>query len=351
MPDEARSESQLDIDKLVAIDLNAEDLLRQRERVAESLKWLITVVFGFSFTVAGSNILGSLSPFALKPLAGPWHSWLINIEILLVFSATATVFYLQGTMHLDIRFASTPDYQPRPFNFILDFVTIAATMLPFIAMAISLDETTTSRVGFTGFFFAYLLLLELGLALLVVADARNSSWIQKIWPDAIYRAPGPDRHLLSYWMIMNSLVFITIGVLFFAMSKGGQCPTQVGLAFPTFLALFGAVTISRDVLDYFWAWPFVFPYSKKAKRKYLWPISWIMKERKWGVLYPAKVLGYLLLGVVVITIFVNRWDSYPYWAATCMQKSDKVERPRIASRARRRRVVTSGHGTAFRIVP
>lgn len=298
------------------VDQEAKNLLSQRERITENLKWLITVIFGFSFTVAGSNILGALSPFAQgKPLVGTWHSWPINIEILAIFSATATVFYYQGTRHLDIRFASSPAYQPRPFNFIVDFGTIAITMVPFIAMAISLDDTTTSHVGFTGFFFAYLLLLELGLALLVVADVRNSPLVRRIWPDAIYRAPGEERHLRCYWMIMNSLVFIVIGSLFWAMSRGGGCPTQVGSAFPWFLALFGAVTISRDIMDYWWAWPFVFPHSKEAKVKYLWPLSWIRKETK-----EAKLLGYLLLIPVVAIIFVNHWQSYAYWAATCIRQ-------------------------------
>jgi hypothetical protein len=132
----------------------AKFLLRQRERTIDNVKRLFAVVFAVSFTTLGRNAFDSMKEIVLghRPFP-PWHVVVFNLEMLAVFTATASVFYHQGTKFLDWRYASRERDEAVPLGFASDFFIVVVTMIPFILMANSIDHTLTDVIGFTAFFF------------------------------------------------------------------------------------------------------------------------------------------------------------------------------------------------------
>lgn len=88
---------------------SARDLVRQGERTVDNLKRLFAVVFALSFAIVVHGILARLNHVVLPPGASiPAWRWLLNIEMVAVFMATAAVFYHQSLKFLDIRYAKEP---------------------------------------------------------------------------------------------------------------------------------------------------------------------------------------------------------------------------------------------------
>lgn len=300
----------------------AKHLLRQRERTIDNVKRLFAVVFALSYTVAGRNafekILPVLNGERLAPI--PWQSWFANIETLAVFTVTAAVFYHQGAKFLDWRYASGSHDEAHPLGFAWDFFTLITTMVPFILMANSLDPRATSKAGFTAFFFSYILLLTWGLVLLVLAEMRHTNWFrsrvlrdEKLSEGELRR----DSALRRYWLLMNSIVVLVIAIVFGVdIWSGDTCPTRTGAHFPSFLAVFGVIALSRDWLDFAWSWPVLYPVRSDTPRR--WPISWIENGRGyWKRGNVWTLAGLFFLGSYLYVAYLDSWWDYSRWAKAC----------------------------------
>jgi hypothetical protein len=243
-------------------DEEKDTLVRQGERTIDNLKRLVAVIFALSFGIAGLSVIKRIeNVLSTSGSMGAGRPVLIlNIEMLAVFTVTAAIFYHQGTKFLDHRYASKPWSEAHPFGFALDFITLVLTMVPFYFMAHSLSPDITHRVGYTMYFWSYSTLIYVGLLLLVVAEIRHFPVIrdrifkERLNPDEINR----DRRLRSFWFVMNSLTLIAIMTLFnHEVSSGNACPTN-GSPFK-FLYIFGAIALFRDILDYTFAWRYIYP--------------------------------------------------------------------------------------------
>lgn len=297
-------------------------LLRQRERTIDNVKRLFAVVFALSFTTMGRNAYETLKPYIIGDAApAAVHVWGTYLEMVVVFVVTASVFYHQGAKFLDWRYASAASTEAHPAGFAWDFAVVFGTMIPFILMANSLDPAVTSKVGFTAFFFSYVLLISQGLVLLLWAEFRHSKYFRgSILRTETMAEEELDRDavLRTYWLAMNGLVYFIIALLFnLAISHGLACPIRVGSQFPWFLIAFGVVTMCRDWLDFAWAWPFVYPVEKPH---YRWPLTWII-ERPWWI---SKWDGYLVVGLVIVALafveafYFDAWWNYGYWTRVCI---------------------------------
>lgn len=306
-----------------ATPANDPSLLRQRERTIDNVKRLFATVFALSYTVVGRNAFEKILPLIDGQRTSPvaWQSWFTNIELLLVFTVTTAVFYHQGAKFLDWRYASGTNDEAHPLGFAWDFFTLITTMGPFILMANSLDPRATDKTGFTGFFFSYILLLTWGLVLLVLSELRHSNWFrshvlsdEKLSAEELIR----DGALRRYWLLMNSLVVLTIAIVFWLDVRAGDiCPMRPrSMGFPVFLSLFGLIALSRDWLDFAWAWPVLYPVRNDTPRR--WPISWIVSGRgygRWGNVWTA--LGIIFLCGYLYLAYLDRWWDYSAWTKAC----------------------------------
>jgi protein-S-isoprenylcysteine O-methyltransferase Ste14 len=306
-PDEAPSEQ----DK---------DLIRQGERTVDNLKRLFAVVFALSFAALAGAAIDKLRPLMTEKVLPPpaLLSWMLNIEMLVVFVVTAGVFYHQSTKFLDIRYAKHPWAEAHPLGFALDYLTLVLTAAPFFLMAHGFSTQVTHRVGYLWFFGAYVLLLGFGLTLLMVSEFRHSRFVRvRILKETISdQEIQRESTLRTYWFVMNSFVLLVLIAVLKAATYYSPCPlSHVNGKFPVFLFFFGAVALARDYFDFRYAWRFLYPMRpESAPLLDKWPLTAINDP---GRRAPWMIAGYAFLSVSIVILLCMRFWDLPHWVAAC----------------------------------
>lgn len=234
------------------------DRLRQSERTIDNLKRLYAVLFSLSFAIVAQ---GTVVKILLATDAGDFSikSILLNTEMTVSFLITAGLFYYQGDRFLDIMFAREPLGEITRFHFGLNYAINVCQMIPIYLMAHGLSYDNTIKVGFTWYFVAYTSLIILGLTLLFIKRIA-----QMIRPR---KEPRPVAALGAFWALMNSLMLFAIISLWALYREWGiDCPTNgASTASFTFLLVFGALVLSRDLIDFSTAWRVVYPTPRNTK--------------------------------------------------------------------------------------
>jgi hypothetical protein len=85
------------------------DLIRQGERTVDNLKRLYAFVFAISFGAAGLSVIDRLKPLLVDQTAPPRRLLpvLVDVEMVVIFGLTASVFFHQGAKFLDNRYANS----------------------------------------------------------------------------------------------------------------------------------------------------------------------------------------------------------------------------------------------------
>ncbi|MCW2249242.1 heme exporter protein D [Azospirillum fermentarium] len=289
------------------------DLVRQGERTVDNLKRLFAVIFALSFGIAGASVIGRIE--AVLSSNGPLNIGrpllLLNLEMLVVFTATAAIFYHHGAKFLDHRYASKPWSEAHPIGFALDFITLVLTMVPFYFMAHSLRSDITHKVGYTMYFWSYSTLIYVGLLLLVLAEIRHLPVIrERVFHERLSQNElSRDRRLRSFWFVMNCVALIVVMKLFdWQLDSGNACPTNGDPS--KFLYAFGVVAVARDILDYVFAWRYIYPVpSHIREKKAVLPIR-IVTDHLWVAyaisLASISYLTYLIFWEIQM-LDVGKW--------------------------------------------
>jgi hypothetical protein len=296
------------------------DLIRQGERTVDNLKRLFAVVFAISFGVLGQNVIERLRPIFSDAHATvpPLAIWMIYGGMIGVFCITAGVFYHQSVKFLDVRYAKAPLTEAHPFGFAFDYAILVLTAAPFFLMAHSLNRLVTARVGFTLFFVSYMILIGSGLSLLILGDIRHLSVVRRV----LLRETFPDEELerqwiiSRYWLVMNSFFFLLLMCLFAASTDWEPCPTAGrGNNISWFMYVFGVVTISRDLLDYRYAWRFLYPVrASRAAGLDLWPLTRLVRSpnpQRWSI------AGYVMIAAAFSVALSIRVGDVSGWVQRC----------------------------------
>jgi len=281
------------------------DLVRQGERTVDNLKRLFAFIFSLSFALIGGGAIDKIKLVLIGQEPSPaFDVWLLNAEMLTIFVITAGVFFHQSAKYLDNRYARHPLTPADPFGFARDYLTQALTVAPFFFMAFAFSPFITHNVGYIWFFGFYLVLFIIGLFLLFLA---------------IFRHDAPIIYLHIYWFLMNSAMLLIILVVFQVFVwAGAVCPTSPsnGNA-PAFLFLFGVLAFLRDLLDYRYAWRFVYPIDpQNAGELDLWPVNKIRESAKWRRFSIISGIIFIIITIVLICGTLQLWD-FAYWAKVC----------------------------------
>jgi hypothetical protein len=185
-------------------------------------------------------------------------------------------------------------------------------------MAHAFGPTVTSRVGYLWFFGAYVLLLGLGLALLLISELRHSRFVrenvlkEKFASEEIAR----EGTLRLYWLVMNGFVLLVLVALFDAATFFDPCPvSSVHGNFPIFLYAFGIVALLRDYFDFRYAWRFLYPVPADTAAAFdKWPITAMARAKSRAA---WKGAGYTFIGAAfLLLVHVRAWDV-KYWVSSC----------------------------------
>lgn len=158
------------------------------------------------------------------------------------------------------------------------------------------------------------MLLGFGLVLLVISEFRHSSLIRRgIWKEDIPAEEiAREGQLRAYWMVMNSAILLLVG--FWYSSSGGSCsahPRDASGAL--FLYGFGAVALLRDILDFRWAWPFLYPMAN--------PVNQVLPPLTWMTTPGRRTFCILLGGAIILldgwVLYVLKLWDFPHWSAYC----------------------------------
>lgn len=298
------------------------DLIRQGERTIDNLKRLFAFVFAFSFGVVATGAYQKIENILVSPTDENISVWdfLLAAEMMAVFVVTAGVFYHQGAKSLDIRYAKHPLAKASPGGLAVDYFVQFGTMLPFYFMAYSLGAGVALKVGYIWFFVSYVVLLSWGLMLLVISDVRHSIFIRRRLNESLDPQETVREGLLrTYWLLMNSIILLLIVGMFWVFVRAGfKCPASSSLGQPrTFLYLFGVFAFLRDILDYFYAWRFIYPiHEDRALSLDRWPMTSMRDSKRlrlWTI--PAYVA---MTATVFILLDLKFWD-FSFWANACTQ--------------------------------
>jgi hypothetical protein len=299
---------------------NNPDYTRQRERTIDNLKRLFALVFSLSFAAAGVNFFGRIKPYLVgeqKFYDLTFAAIAMNIEIFLVFAVTAGVFYHHGCKFLDRRYALAESPHAEPLGFAMDFLTLVAQVIPFVFMANALSSDIYSVYGFTWFFFSYCAAFFGGLLLLYTGELRSHSDKGSL----VGRTSNHGRMVRHYWILMNSAILLAIGILFMIWVKlGAACPLNPALSGYSFLIIFGILALLRDVLDFFWIWPFQYPQKEEP---YQGPLHWPLNHMEKHIEHNASRYKYWLItgtGICASAFamaFYNDWFDVLHWSRAC----------------------------------
>lgn len=293
------------------------NLLRQRERTVDNIKWLFAYVFAISFTMAAKNVFDAAEPMlrgATMPALGFWP----YLGALLVFTVTASVFYHQGAKFFDWRYASGINDEANRLGFVIDFATLVVTMIPFMLMANSLVKTVTSAVGLTAFVYGYIWLVGGGLIWLLLFEVRHSQWFRNRLNENLAKLElQRDKSVRTYWFGLNGTIFIILSLGFvIARHYGDACPAKPGAGFPFFLLFFAIIAVVRDALDFFWVWPVLYPVAP-SDRRFIWPMTYLMSEGMTTARWP-RALGISIAVVAVVIGFRQGLFNYADLVRACI---------------------------------
>lgn len=282
------------------------DLIRQGERSVDNLKRLFAFVFSLSFAFIGVGAIEKLKPVLIGQKLPPNLSvWFLNAEMLTIFIITAGVFFHQSAKYLDNRYARHPLTSARPYGFALDYITQVFTAAPFYFMAFAYNPLVTNAVGYIWFFGFYIVLLASGLILLFLAMLRHGA---------------PVAFLHTYWFLMNSAMLVIILALFqgfvWFVSPCPTSPTR-GSSVPVFLFLFGGLALVRDLLDYRFAWRFVYPIDPVTAEALDPPLMRRIRDSQgWRTASTWAGILFVVISLFLIGVTLRLWD-FAYWTTVC----------------------------------
>jgi hypothetical protein len=118
---------------------------------------------------------------------------------------------------------------------------------------------------------------------------------------------------------MNSAMLLVILAVFQGfVVMGDTCPTSPSNGnLPIFLFLFGGLALIRDILDYRYAWRFVYPIAMgTAEALDRWPITKIREGGLWQTCSIWLGAIFVVLSLVLVIGTLRLWD-FAYWTKVC----------------------------------
>jgi hypothetical protein len=298
-------------------------LFRQRERTVDNIKRIYAVVYSLSFT----NILREIWDYSHLYLTGPvskhFTSGLtLRLTMLLIFTSTVSVFAYQADKFLDLRYAFRPldssldKRMPhwRRSDFAIDAASLILTLIPFTLMAYAFNNELIERFGIIPFYFGYVLLLNVSVALLFLVRLKYLAFLSVFEPQPRIRnqngvelLPEETRYaaLSIHWCITNGLTVLLLTVAFHVLrSVGTLCGTNLRGPLTIFTILFGISAIARNFFDFRAVWPFLYVNKADLVSDELTPImrrvTRLPLERR-----PTGADGLFLVSAVIIGVSIG----------------------------------------------
>jgi hypothetical protein len=274
--------------------------IRQSERTVDNLKRLYAVLFALSFGIIASSTYEKIQGFD-SITAINFGALFLHAELTVAFVVTAGLFYYQGDRFLDVVYAKEPLAPVGPLQFGVDYLVNVFTMVPFFLMAHALAKEFTGTVGFTWFFFAYVLLIGFGLLLLILRDAF-----------ALIHPPASEMPqiaaLKTFWLSMNSLLLLCLVAGYVAfVNLGDSCPANYhGKSAFGFSMVMGILIFTRDYLDFTRGWAVLYPVDSNSRHaKLLTPLPWLTKK---SARVSARTFSFLVIALIIFLIL--RFDLW-----------------------------------------